>query len=137
VSADVSGLKAIAAKRWEELHRGAVALLVEDLNAGVPDSGESGPRKLRDALTVSTQTTETGFTTELAYPVDKALWLEEGTEPHEIMPRGPGYPLSFYWPRLGRVAHYMRVMHPGSNKHVGWFSRRIAHWSAFLDQANG
>lgn len=42
----------------------------------------------------------------------KALWIEEGTAPHVIVPRRPGYPLRF---QVGGVTVYAyRVRHPGT-----------------------
>ena len=39
---------------------------------------------------------------------------EYGARPHVIEPRGPGYPLRFYWAKAGRVVAFWRVNHPGN-----------------------
>ena len=37
-----------------------------------------------------------------------------GTASHEIRPKGPGYPLRFYWPKVGAFVAFMKVQHPGT-----------------------
>ena len=37
----------------------------------------------------------------------------DGTRPHIIRPRGPGYPLRFYWRKVGHTVTPMYVRHPG------------------------
>lgn len=39
---------------------------------------------------------------------------EYGTQAHAINPRGPGYPLRFYWAKVGAVVEFMHVWHPGT-----------------------
>lgn len=39
---------------------------------------------------------------------------EYGARAHEIRPRGPGYPLRFYWAKVGRMVAFWRVNHPGN-----------------------
>jgi hypothetical protein len=36
-----------------------------------------------------------------------------GASPHIITPRGTGYPLQFYWRKVGRVVRFPYVHHPG------------------------
>lgn len=49
---------------------------------------------------------------ESGSPLDHAIFAERGTQPHEILPRGP-YPLRFYWRKVGRRVALPRVSHPG------------------------
>jgi hypothetical protein len=61
----------------------------------------------------SFQTGDTvGFTTSIPQPLGK--WITGGTRPHVITPKGPGYPLRFFWAKLGRVVYAYRVNHPGT-----------------------
>lgn len=39
---------------------------------------------------------------------------EYGSEDHEITPKGPGYPLRFFWPVRGDWVAFWRVHHPGT-----------------------
>lgn len=40
---------------------------------------------------------------------------EYGARPHEIRPKGKGYPLRFFWYRFGKNVAYMKVDHPGND----------------------
>ena len=53
-------------------------------------------------------------------------WILDGTPPHVIRPRGNGYPLRFYWPKVGREVRFMYVNHPGTkaNRFMGRAYRR-------------
>jgi hypothetical protein len=53
-------------------------------------------------------------------------WITKGTPPHVIRPRGPGYPLRFFWPKVGREVRFMYVNHPGTkpNRFIGRAYRR-------------
>lgn len=49
--------------------------------------------------------------------LDRALFLDGGTKPHEITPIGEGYPLRFFWPTPngpGEEVRFMKVNHPGN-----------------------
>ena len=62
-----------------------------------------------------------GFSVTVPQPIGK--WLIHGTglygprgAKYPIVPKGPGYPLKFYWargPRGPGIYYFMRVMHPG------------------------
>lgn len=41
-------------------------------------------------------------------------YIIDGTPPHEIRPKGPGYPLRFYWAKVGAWVAFMKVSHPGT-----------------------
>jgi hypothetical protein len=43
-----------------------------------------------------------------------ASYLEHGTDPHVIRPRGIGGLLTFYWNKVGSVVHFKKVNHPGT-----------------------
>jgi hypothetical protein len=45
--------------------------------------------------------------------VPYALYVEEGTRPHEIRAKNAPF-LVFFWPKVGRVVHFKRVQHPGT-----------------------
>jgi hypothetical protein len=53
-----------------------------------------------------------GFTVSTPQPLGK--WIIEGTKPHEITPKRPGYPLRFFWEKVGKVVYTYRVSHPGT-----------------------
>lgn len=50
-----------------------------------------------------------------------AAFSDTGTAPHVIRPRGPGYPLRFYWRKVGRVVRFRKVNHPGQRS-KGWLT---------------
>ena len=50
-----------------------------------------------------------------------AKFSDTGTAPHIIRPRGPGYPLRFYWRKVGRVVTPYKVNHPGQRS-KGWLT---------------
>jgi hypothetical protein len=43
-----------------------------------------------------------------------ALFVEEGTNPHKIVPKTPGGMLVFYWAKVGTIVHLRSVKHPGN-----------------------
>lgn len=45
--------------------------------------------------------------------VPYAIFVHEGTQPHEIVARNASV-LSFYWPKVGAMVAFPRVMHPGN-----------------------
>lgn len=46
-------------------------------------------------------------------PLEYAKWVHDGTPPHDIFPRGTGYPLRFFWRKLNRRVKFWAVYHPG------------------------
>lgn len=52
-------------------------------------------------------------TGELGSNLDYARIVHDGAVPHLIVPRGPGYPLRFYWRKVGHVVTPWSVNHPG------------------------
>lgn len=61
----------------------------------------------RGAASVTVMAGRTGATPYLG-------WHTEGTEPHGIAPRGTGYPLRFYWAKVGAWVAMSAVSHPGN-----------------------
>jgi len=53
-----------------------------------------------------------GFTSSTPQPLGK--FIIEGTKPHAIEPKGPGYPLRFFWEKIGKVVFTYHVNHPGT-----------------------
>lgn len=47
-------------------------------------------------------------------PSEVVGWMEDGTKPHQIMPKTPEDWLVFYWEVLGRVVFAKKVDHPGT-----------------------
>lgn len=49
--------------------------------------------------------------------VGSPLWyaksVHDGAKPHKIRPLLPGYPLKFYWRKVGRTVRFASVNHPG------------------------
>jgi hypothetical protein len=72
-----------------------------------PGRGRS-PGTLRDSIVVRVREGPV-FEVGSADPV--ALWVHEGTEPHQIV----GNPLLvFHWAKLGKVVAFRQVNHPGT-----------------------
>lgn len=56
-----------------------------------------------------------GIEFKVGTSVPYALFMHEGVlTPHPIKPKTPGGLLVFYWPKVGHVVHFKRVMHPGN-----------------------
>lgn len=53
-----------------------------------------------------------GYTLSDPQPLGKFIRL--GTKPHLITPRGSGYPLRFFWKKVGRNVAFYSVNHPGT-----------------------
>lgn len=51
-------------------------------------------------------------TVSVSEPFMLPIWLEDGTRPHEIVAKNAPV-LAFYWDRIGGMAFFKRVMHPG------------------------
>jgi len=54
-----------------------------------------------------------GIQFEVGSDVPYALYVNEGTKPHEIKAKNAPF-LVFFWPKVGRVVHFKRVWHPGT-----------------------
>lgn len=62
-----------------------------------------------DGADVNVMAGRAGATPQLTYQM-------EGTRPHVIQPRGSGYPLRFFWEKIGQNVAFMKVNHPGGKK---------------------
>lgn len=86
----------------------------------------------RDSVTVTPGAGPPSLSATLDVPTPQAQWCDEGTGPHPIV----GNPLlAFEW--QGRTVIVHSVNHPGSTKHVGWFSQRTvtdARWADALSR---
>lgn len=144
--ADVRSTRRLVQQRAARLQDEATRRLLEELARRVPDSDNARgaypagayPQrlpKLRTSQQVDRQATDTRLTTTVRYTAPQADYTEHGTSAHRIRPKGPGYPLRFYWPKIPGWAHFMAVNHPGSHKHDGWFSSTCARWRDFLRAA--
>lgn len=128
-------------------HASAVEAELRLLDAVVPigdgpgHAGEGGQR-----LVDSRQVESNGpLSTTIRYPGVVANYLDAGTGPHIIRPRA-GRALAFVWPggppalAANRAQSFFvldHVNHPGSTKHVGWWSRYVAEdvWARLLADA--
>lgn len=59
----------------------------------------------------------------------QARWTDEGTRPHTIRPRARR---ALRFNVGGRVVYARVVHHPGSTRHVGWFSQTVKEWPRLL-----
>lgn len=141
--ADTSATKRLVADHAARLHAEATRRLLEDLARDVPDSDVVRARypagaypqrwpKLRTSQEVEYRHTDTRRAVVIRYTAPQADFTEHGTAPHEIRPKGPGYPLRFYWLRVNAWVSRLSVQHPGSHVHDGWFSRACARWPDLL-----
>lgn len=145
--ADVSALK----DRIERVAEAAVSAAVDAecrlLDAVIPigdgpgHAGENG-QHLRDTRVVESAGR---LATVIRYPGLIANYLDAGTGPHVIRPRS-GRALAFVWPlgppalaanKAQRFFVLDHVNHPGSTKHVGWWSQCVNAevWSRLLGDA--
>lgn len=53
-----------------------------------------------------------------------AFWNNEGTKPHQILPKATGGLLVFFWPKVGRTVFLRGVKHPG-NRAYRWAQRGL------------
>lgn len=79
-------------------------------NVGV-DTGEllSTIRVESDGADRDVMAGRAGQTPQLGYQMN-------GAAPHIIRPKGTGYPLRFFWKKVGARVAFMQVSHPGSKK---------------------
>lgn len=70
------------------------------------------------------RTEATGF---VFWNAEHATWIDQGTRAHPIAPKDPdaGYPLRFFWERMGEDVEFSFVNHPG-NRAYG-FKEAAAH----------
>lgn len=54
-----------------------------------------------------------GIEFKVGTDVPYALYVNEGTKPHEIKAKNAPF-LVFFWPKVGHVVYFKRVWHPGT-----------------------
>jgi len=54
-----------------------------------------------------------GIEFQVGTDVPYALYVHEGTKPHEIKAKNAPF-LVFFWPKVGKVVYFKRVWHPGT-----------------------
>lgn len=143
MSADASKVRA-ALESWAwQMQAGAVEDVPDLIRPMAPlgtqnPGSDRVPGQLRESITVSQHVTPGGpqFAGKVAAPVPQAVWTDQGTSPHEIVPIGSGYPLRFYWAQAGGIVFRWRVNHPG-NAPMNWWepSVRLAWSQALLARA--
>ena len=69
--------------------------------------------KLKQSIQTKRGKWKRGIEFKTGSDVDYALYVHEGTKPHEIKAKNAPY-LVFYWPKVGKVVHFKRVWHPGT-----------------------
>lgn len=133
MGADASGLRR-AVTRWkDDVARSAAHGMAVETDRAVPiDTGETA-RSRRVTLVASTSLRSRW---RLEYPTPQAGYTDRGTGPHPITPHPPRRFLRFYSARAGRMVFARRVLHPGSRKHVGWFSQTVQRrWGQMVREA--
>lgn len=91
---------------------------------------------LRRSRRVRISSGSTLLSAEIVYPLDYGGFLDEGVRPHVIRARNAKV-LRF---RVGgKVLFRRQVFHPGTKKHMGWFSRPTSapDWRLTLQQVFG
>lgn len=112
----------------DQLASQTVDLLMQELHDAAPVSGDSTGGHMRDMITAQRESDSPHVAYRIVSPAPQSEWTEEGTTPHLITPRGSGYPLKFFWPKVGKVVRFPYVNHPG-NAAKPWFRPTLANWS--------
>lgn len=60
-------------------------------------------------------------------PQPLGTFITEGTKAHSITPKGPGYPLAFYWEKMGKMWYTYHVSHPGTKANP-FHKRAMSRW---------
>jgi hypothetical protein len=94
---------------------GMVADYIRDMGRDVAiDARVTAPRKT-GMMAISIAHRAEGPTAQrVSANTTYAIFVHEGTKAHTIRPKGPGYPLRFFWPKVGRNVAFMKVRHPGT-----------------------
>ena len=102
---DVSTLEAVRLleKVTDYVHTKAVLNVV----AGPYSTGRLA-RSMRKRVWITT----TGAAGEVWSDLPQAQWVNDGTRPHYIQPRG-NWPLRFFWRKVGKTVRLAYVRHPG------------------------
>lgn len=124
---DTSRLRDELTRRGEAAFSAAVDEMALFTRAESPvDTGET-----RQSVTTEITSGPPFCSAVLEAPTPQARYTDEGTGPHVI----EGNPLLvFEW--QGRTVFFRSVNHPGSTKHVGWFSEGVVNddrWGSALE----
>jgi hypothetical protein len=117
VAVDSSALREDLRRRAEDAFQAATEEMVVFARAETPvDTGDT-----REAAHIEPGASSAPLlSATLVVDTPQARYTDEGTGPHVI----EGNPLLvFEWG--GRTVFFRSVNHPGSTKHVGWFSERV------------
>jgi hypothetical protein len=95
-----------------EIKRSAEAIKNE-YRRNLKDHVETGD--LRDSISVGI--VGGGFGAEVGSDKKHAIFIEYGTQAHEIKPKHAQF-LSFYWPKLARRMFLKKVEHPGTKPYL-------------------
>ena len=83
--------------------------------------GEYTTGRMASSITSRVWTTGWHVQGRVGSDLPYAKFSDTGTTPHDITPRGPGYPLRFYWRKVGAVVRFYKVSHPGQRS-KGWLT---------------
>lgn len=72
------------------------------------------PVRLKDSITGQVVGSGLDIRGRVTAATPYAKTVHDGSRPHQIRPRGTGYPLRFYWDKVGGVFRAMSVNHPGT-----------------------
>lgn len=121
----------------EEAALAATLAASDTLYSELVDRAPVGTGATRDSITIADPVYELGvFRLTASAGTPQALYSDQGTEPHEITPRGSGYPLRFFWesgPAGPGEYRYMRVNHPGQEA-TYWWSDTVDTWDDLLNE---
>jgi len=134
MTANADGLRRAFVERANALAADAAGQMQQALENAAP-LGQTGETRRRTSVTVVApgSIASPSVMSEARVDTDYASYVEEGTPPHEIRPRGP-WPLRFTIPGSGQVVTVI-VHHPGITG-THWFANTLAaEWSPALGRA--
>ena len=99
---------------------------------------DEAPKKTGEfARSITFKTFQRGDTDEVNIYTPQPLgkWIRLGTKRHPITPKRPGYPLAFYWPKMGRMWFTYAVDHPGTKANP-YLARAEKEWRVEANKTN-
>jgi hypothetical protein len=100
---------------------------------------KQAPKKSGDfANSLQTETFRkgvSGFGFNFFEPQPLGKWIRLGTKPHKIVPKGAGYPLAFYWAKIGGMMYTYSVNHPGTKPNP-YAARAEREWRGDAEKTN-
>lgn len=91
---------------------------------------QEAPGRFGDKVRMSIHYGPDNTRVEIGVPQPLGGWITKGTRPHVIRPKGPGYPLRFFWakgPKGPGIYHYYSVNHPGTKPNP-FIARAYRRW---------